>query len=241
MQNKPNKNNGNSFLNAGRFSSWLYIFRTALRNGYPAAVPCGECNACCRSSRFVYIFPYEIRTLRQIPKELLFPAPLLPDGCKVLGYDKCGCCPMLTNNGCSIYKNRPMACRTFDCRILTAAGLESKGKNSDPVIQQARRWRFSYPTEKDRKLRDAVQSAATFLLQHRNSFRDFWVPGNTIQLAVLSIAVYDAFLDADASMPKTGKSYRLSDRIVEVMNAYDRFENRGGAVASIDHRSECGG
>ena len=79
-------------LPAGGFSSWLRCTRVALIEGDQADVPCGECCACCKTSHFVHIGPDETETLARIPRELLFPAPGLPAGNVLLGYDEQGLC-----------------------------------------------------------------------------------------------------------------------------------------------------
>lgn len=76
------------YLPAGRFSAWLRRTRHALQNENGAAVPCGDCNACCRSSYFIHIRPEETRTLKRIPSQILFAASGLPKGNLVLGYDE---------------------------------------------------------------------------------------------------------------------------------------------------------
>ncbi len=71
---------GRRDLPAGGFSSWLRRTRVALLEEDGADVPCGECSACCTTSHFVHVRPEETQTLARIPRELLFPAPGLPDG-----------------------------------------------------------------------------------------------------------------------------------------------------------------
>ena len=87
-------------------------------------VPCGTCTACCTSSQFVHIEPDERDALAHIPAELLFPAPGRPRGHVLLGYDERGHCPMLVDGACSIYAHRPRTCRTYDCRVFAAAGVD---------------------------------------------------------------------------------------------------------------------
>src|SRR5262245_47949648 len=97
---------------------------SALRGERSSDVPCGGCTACCSSSQFVLIEPDEAETLAHVPGPLLFPAPGRPDGHVLLGYDDRGRCPMLGDDGCTIYAHRPRACRTYDCRVLAAAGVD---------------------------------------------------------------------------------------------------------------------
>src|SRR4051794_37734314 len=119
-------------LAAGRFSPWLTGMRGALRGEGGSDVPCGGCTACCRSSQFVHIGPDEVETLAHIPTELLFPAPRLPRGHLLLGYDERGHCPMLVDDKCSIYEHRPRTCRTYDCRVFPAAGVEIDDEDQRP-------------------------------------------------------------------------------------------------------------
>lgn len=133
-------------LDAGDFSKWLKAVRTAISDGSAMAVPCAGCTACCRSAQFVDIGPDEVGTLGHIPEGLRFPAPGRP-GFQVLGYDEQGRCPMLGDAGCTIYEHRPRACRTFDCRIFAAAGVEPDEPGKELLAQQVKRWRFSYDTE----------------------------------------------------------------------------------------------
>ena len=146
---------------AGDFSAWLRDMRAALAGDRDADVPCGTCSACCTSSQFVHIEPDESDTLAHIPGELLFPAPGRPVGHVVLGYDDRGHCPMLVDGRCSIYAHRPRTCRTYDCRVLAAAGVDLVDKPS--IDEQAKRWRFSFPTATDRAELEAVRAAAASL------------------------------------------------------------------------------
>jgi uncharacterized protein len=140
---------------------WLAGMQEALRGERGSDVPCGGCTACCTSSQFIHIGPGETETLRHIPAELLFPAPRLPRGHVVLGYDENGHCPMLVDSKCTIYEHRPKTCRTYDCRVFPATGVEIDDENQVAIAQRARRWRFDFPSKLDRTQHDAVRAAAT--------------------------------------------------------------------------------
>jgi hypothetical protein len=152
-------------LPAGDFSAWLARMQAAIRGQAGSDVPCAGCTACCTSSQFIHIGPDETETLARIPKALLSPAPRLPPGHMVLGYDERGHCPMLVDNHCSIYEQRPRTCRSYDCRVLAAAGVDAKGPQKE-IGRRARRWRFAFPTTDDRVEYEAVRAAAAFLDQH---------------------------------------------------------------------------
>ncbi len=109
---------------AGDFSGWIIGMQAALRGEQESDVPCGSCTGCCTSSQFVHIAPDETDTLAHIPSALLFPAPRMPRGNVLLGYDEHGHCPMLVDGACSIYAHRPRTCRIYDCRVFAAAGVE---------------------------------------------------------------------------------------------------------------------
>jgi uncharacterized protein len=172
-------------LPAGDFMSWLSAMQTALRGESDADVPCGECTACCTSSQFVPIGPDETDTLAHIPKDLLFPAPRLSKGHVVLPYDERGHCPMLVDGRCSIYEHRPRTCRTYDCRIFTATGLDvdAEAETKADIAARSRRWRFTFPTDDDHRHHAAVRAAV-------RSVR----ASSVTELAVRSIETHEQFL-----------------------------------------------
>ena len=168
-------------------------------NGERASeVPCGDCTSCCRSSQFIHIEPDEATTLARIPAAHLFAAPRLPKGHVVMGFDANGCCPMLSDDRCSIYEDRPKTCRTYDCRIFPAAGIDP-GDDHDLISQQSRRWRFEYPTTLDRAQHVAVRAAAAFIEDRPELFGDGPAPTTPTQKAALALGIFDAFLGSDAS------------------------------------------
>jgi Fe-S-cluster containining protein len=183
-------------LAAGDFSTWLAQMQAALRGEEPTAVPCGTCTACCTSSQFVHIGPEETDALGAIPEQLLFPAPGMPEGHVLLGYDERGHCPMLREGACSIYAHRPRTCRTYDCRIFAAAGDDLQDSSLPLVSQRVRRWRFSYD-EAGRNAQRAVEAAATFLRDRTDLFEPGVVPVTETQRAVVAVKVHDLFLPTD--------------------------------------------
>lgn len=183
-------------LAAGDFSSWLREIRGAIREQRESDVPCNGCTACCRSSQFVPIGPDERDTLAHIPAELLFPAPGRPRGHAVLGYDERGHCPMLIDDKCSIYEHRPNACRTYDCRIFAAAGIDADADKVE-ITRRTRRWQFGFSTDDDRTRHVAVRAAASYLDGHRGLLRDAGLSPNQTQLAALAVEIHDVFLVRD--------------------------------------------
>lgn len=189
----PDPDAGEEELAAGPFSDWVAEIRTALRGDRPSDVPCGGCTACCASAQFVHIAPDETATLARIPPELLFRAPGMPAGHVVLGYDDRGRCPMLTDEGCSIYEHRPRTCRTYDCRIFPATGV-APGDDKQAIARRAARWRFDLATEVDEREHDAVRAAAAFLDDHGDLLWGTGPPPTPTERAVLAVEIHDRFL-----------------------------------------------
>jgi Fe-S-cluster containining protein len=185
---------------AGSFAAWADRTRDAQVGDADAAVPCDGCTACCRSSFFVHIGPDETATLDRIPRELLFRAPGLPPGYMVLGYDERGHCPMLVDDRCSIYENRPLTCRKFDCRVLSAAELDPDGPGQEVLTEPVRRWRFDVDSPRDRVVRDAVRAAVAYIEAHPECFEPGRNPVNAVQRSVTALAIYDAFVGDDGQL-----------------------------------------
>ncbi len=190
---------GNGPLDAGDFGSWAVGMQDAVDGARDSDVPCNGCTACCTSSQFVYIEPDETATIANIPPELLFPAPRAPRGHMLLGYDERGHCPMLVDGGCSIYEHRPRTCRTYDCRVFAATGVDVDDDQA-AIRTRVRRWQFTFPEGDDRARHDAVRAATQFLRVHHAEFSaelGARSPANPTRLAVGATRVHDLFLTAD--------------------------------------------
>lgn len=189
---------GHQPIPAGDFAAWLSDMEAALAGEAGADVPCGPCTACCASSQFVHIGPEEAGALAAIPAELLFPAPGMPAGHVLMGYDERGRCPMLGDGGCTIYDDRPRTCRTYDCRVFPAAGLDPD-PDKPRIAERTRRWRFAHPDPADAVLHDAVRAAATFVRTHRDALPEPVVPHTATQHAVLAVRLHGAFVSPDGT------------------------------------------
>jgi hypothetical protein len=187
---------------AGDFGSWLSEVLGAIRGENPSDVPCDGCTACCRSGQFVHIAPDEVDAIAHIPPALLFPAPRLPKGHVLMGYDAQGRCPMLVDDRCTIYAHRPRTCRTYDCRVLPAAGLELDEAERQPLIAaRAREWRFTHPSVSDRSLHAAVRAAATYVADHGDALPEGTNVATATGRAVVAIEAHRAFLGAEPPEP----------------------------------------
>lgn len=178
-------------LPAGSFSDWLRGAEASLRSRTAGVeVPCVSCRGCCRSSMFIHVGPEEKETIRWIPRALLFPAPGLPEGHLLMGYDDRGQCPMLVDSKCSIYEHRPQTCRDYDCRLLAATGVPADEHRQPEIAQRVAEWVFAYETDEERAEHTALQRAAAFLENNRGLFPEGSLPGQPGPLAALAVRVY---------------------------------------------------
>jgi len=184
---------------AGDFSEWLRSAEASLRSGKgETAVPCGGCTACCRSSMFIHIKPEETKTIRRIPPGLLFPAPGLPKGHVLMGYNDQGHCPMLLDNKCSIYEDRPQTCRSYDCRVFAATGVPLDQTTQADIAHRVQAWVFHYESEESREEQTMVKEAAAFLRKNADLFPQGSLPAQPAQLAALAVRIYRLFSSRSA-------------------------------------------
>ncbi len=188
-----NKSANTETLPAGDFGQWLLQIQQLDDTAPGIEVDCGECNACCRASFFIHIHPQEQQTLRQIPKALLFPAPGLAKGHSLLGYDQQGRCPLLREQGCTIYPHRPNTCRRFDCRIFTATGISSEEPRLRDIVARARLWRFTYVSQLDRLRHQQVKATAQFLTQNSKIYPGGFNTVNPVQKAAITVQLFSLF------------------------------------------------
>jgi uncharacterized protein len=201
---------------AGNVTEWIAELRQAINGEGDANVPCGTCTACCTSSQFIEIGPREHRTFGRIPRELLFPAPRRPKGHMVLGFDERGHCPMLIDGACSIYEDRPQTCRTYDCRVFAATGVDVADDGKPEIAERSAAWTFANPTDTEQASLTAMVVAAQFLRANRGALGDA-VPVTATHTAVAAFAVHELFMGAerDADLTPTADKVRealLADR-----------------------------
>ena len=144
---------------------------------------------------FIHIKPDERQTIRRIPRGLLFPAPGLPMGHVLMGYNDEGHCPMLVDNECSIYEHRPQTCRDYDCRVFAATGVAVDEQTQAEIADRVKAWVFRYESEESREGHTVVKQAAAFLQRNRDLFPVGSLPNYPVQLAALAVRIYRLFSD----------------------------------------------
>jgi uncharacterized protein len=199
---------------AGPFSEWLRAMRTALAGDAGMDVACGDCVGCCTSSYFIKVRAHETATIERIGANNLRPVPEANDGSQLMGFDAQGHCNMFANGGCSIYAHRPVTCRTYDCRVFTAAGMNA-GPDRSVINERIASWQFDYPGPRDHEDHRAVTEAANFMRQHPVRFPGGHVPSRPSEIAVLAVKSYQVFLDRPGTDPE------ISAAIIAACLAFD--------------------
>jgi hypothetical protein len=118
-------------------------YETVLRHAGqqpPVSVPCGTCVACCYHK--VDLLPEEAARLDSVPDG---------NGGLMIRQQDDGACIYLQQGGCSIYADRPTACRIYDCRAKSLFGIRTThGAVAEPA------WLFEVETRDDLALKLAI-------------------------------------------------------------------------------------
>lgn len=204
-------------LDAGEFGAWLADMRAALRDDRDTEVACGTCVGCCTSSLYIVLRPGDARVLPHVPTEFVVESPRLPAGHRAMGFDARGHCPMLREGRCTVYALRPQTCRTFDCRVFAAAGIDAGGADKAPITVQSRRWVFRYASDDARRAHAAIRTAAQFFRNDATSFPPGAAPSRHADVAIAALLTYELFLDGipDSRVERE----RLAHRVLESRRA----------------------
>ncbi|MEM8766252.1 MAG: YkgJ family cysteine cluster protein [Pseudomonadota bacterium] len=181
-----------ALLPAGDFDDWLAAMGESLEGRRASAVPCDDCNACCRAAYFIAIRPEDEAARRRIPAELIFPAPAAPAGHGVLPHTEAGACPMFTAAGCSIYQDRPFTCQQYDCRVFAATETADSDPRRAGVMDRVRRWRFDFASE-DARQRQQILAAGAAFLRREGERLAVTLPSDVTQLALLAVRLFPVF------------------------------------------------
>jgi Fe-S-cluster containining protein len=205
------------------FGEWLAATLATLHDDVPADVPCGACNACCRTFHQIHLRPGEKRARKRLPKEYLSVARGLPPGYLLLGYTDAGACPVLVDGRCTIYEDRPLVCRTYDCRLYAATGVEP---DRAEIAEQVQRWRFEYPSADDRELQEAVLAAVRFIQETPACLPSEAARSQPIRLATLAVVTHELFRPG-ATRGKRRRPVSDRDRLHAVADANEELFGDG--------------
>jgi hypothetical protein len=192
-----------SRIPAGEFGAWLATARASLSGASGSEVPCGDCVGCCVSSYHIALRTQDRVVLRRVPAQFLHQqADADSDTVAWMGFRADGRCPMLGEDGCSVYADRPQTCRDYDCRVFAAAGMLAGDARRAVINERVQAWEFSYAGEAARNAHRAVSAAAAFIRDHAALLPPGWAPTGPTGIAVLALKVYTVFLPGD--LPAAG-------------------------------------
>jgi Fe-S-cluster containining protein len=144
-------------IDAGTPTAILHDWRRALDGG-DIPVPCGACTACCRSDMPVRLRDDEPN---RFPHEIVDGKPVLAKR----GRD----CVMFDaqNNRCSVYENRPIGCRQYDCRQLWMSGFRN-GQRGEEMNERLDEWRTQMHNDMDLGIVALMWLTARELVKHHD-------------------------------------------------------------------------
>jgi Fe-S-cluster containining protein len=180
---------------AGDFGAWLQRMFAVLRGAAIADVPCGTCTGCCTSSYHLLIRQADRPAVAALGERWLLEAPGLEQGEALLGFHANGHCPALAPEGCTIYAQRPLTCRDYDCRVFAAAGIDAGGADKAVINERVRAWRFAHASDADAAMHAAIRAAACFIREQGAAFPGGRAPTSPTGIAVLALKAYPVFLE----------------------------------------------
>jgi hypothetical protein len=138
---------------------------------------------------------------------------------------------MFIDHTCSIFEQRPMACRNYDCRIFAAAGIAAGGSDKTRITRRVKQWKFTYPTRRDHDEHVAVQAAAAFIPEHAEHFPGGRVPSNPSQLAILALKVHAVFLARVSAGADHGRPPSAAETARAIVKELKKFDAKRPASA----------
>jgi len=103
---------------AGSLSAFMDEFARQNPHDRRSSVPCGTCRQCCWHPTV------DVDKSVERPEDLAhLDLVVREDGKTVIRKRPDGACVHLGDGGCTVYKHRPRACRSYDCRIYSAFGI----------------------------------------------------------------------------------------------------------------------
>lgn len=186
-------------VDAGPFGAWLVQALRVLRGEAEADVPCGTCTGCCSSAYYIRIRPRDRVAVAGVSPAYFVRAAGMPPEEVLMGWRHDGTCPALECGRCTIYAQRPMTCRDYDCRVFVPAGLTAGDERKAVINERIRAWRFTFEGDGERRAFEAIGRAAAFIREKRALFPNAGrgVPTAPTGIAVLAMKTFDVFLRVD--------------------------------------------
>ncbi|MET0293145.1 MAG: YkgJ family cysteine cluster protein [Steroidobacteraceae bacterium] len=220
-------------IDAGPFGEWFTSARRVLQGRGESDVPCGTCTGCCTSSYYIRIRAADRAAVTGIASSYFVRGRGMPPDEVLMGWRHDGTCPALESTGCSVYAQRPMTCRDYDCRIFAAAGIEAGDERKTVINERVRAWRFRFESDEERHTFDAIRRAARFIQERVESFPGGGrgVPTAPTGIAVLAIKASSVFLD-----PKLAErdDVSIANAVIEASREFDAEAQTVVVTPSVD-------
>jgi uncharacterized protein len=226
-------------VDAGPFGVWLDHAQRVLRGEAEADVPCGTCTGCCTSAYYIRIRARDRAAVAGISSTYLVRPPGIPPDEALMAWRHDGSCPALENDRCSIYAQRPLTCRDYDCRVFAAAGMVAGDERKAVINARVRAWRFRFDSDDERRRFEAVRRAAFFIREHRDSFPEngAGVPTAPTGIAVLAIKAHEVFL---SEVDMQVDAARIAGDIIQASRAFDSRPTQSPLEAPVAYAGENG-
>jgi hypothetical protein len=126
----------------GSPTTWLRKFEQGIQSG-EVRVPCGECRACCKSpSLHVELQPREAERFKDV-------AVYEAGRGWLLAKRDDGACVHFVGGRCAVYEHRPLACRTYDCRLQALVGAPGLDTVMGEALAQWQPPRLPLPEDRE--------------------------------------------------------------------------------------------
>ena len=106
---------------------------------------------------------------------------------------------MLGSSGCTIYDRRPRTCRSFDCRIFAATGIEPPGGSDSKVAERVRDWTFD-DSDDQGVTRRALDETLMFLKAFEEVFIPYGIEPGTPIVANVAADLMHLFLEPSSEV-----------------------------------------
>lgn len=169
------------------FKGWRERFLAAIRRNIETTVPCEGCTACCRASQFVPVGKDEKSAINAVGTEYLFRSPF-DSYFFLIPFTSIGECAMLVNGKCRIYKDRPKACRAFDCRVFAATGTKHTSTIVNDAISE-KCWEFNFYSEDEYRQYQATKWLAKVLHSEPDTLKAAGFRPTTNFIALISVCL----------------------------------------------------
>lgn len=186
-------------------------------------VPCNGCTRCCTSDFPVRLYGDERERFEHEPD----PRDVAGEHVLLKKIDRV--CVYLIDNKCSVYNERPLECRAYDCRDQYLAGLRNNAPGPGwEINERIDQWRTRLDGDLDRGI-----AAIMWITGHDAILQGFDV-GRAVMLALIETDKY-----TPKEMKKIGRRYakQVDEIVARALNAPSTVPHRTPTEENDHHAS----